>query len=192
MVSALSEEDGYNPVYQSTLLYLRPRDVVQLEIVQGRVYETNSPEFSYTTFSGWLIGPVINQGGSGFTPSPRPPPPIGPPAPPPNSREELPCCCKICLPQNMNPPIYPTGKPPYAPPSYAPPIFSPSPPPSRRPPTGIVTIFQESPSIGILVSDYGPPRTPPTARPPYIVTTTSPKPNYYPPSKTSKEPELIR
>ena len=34
LVTALSEAGGLNPVSQATLTYLRPGDVVQLEIVQ--------------------------------------------------------------------------------------------------------------------------------------------------------------
>jgi hypothetical protein len=117
LVSALSEEGSYNPVAQATLTYLQPGDVVQLEVIQGRVYETSSQEFAYTTFSGWLIGPLITSG------------------PPARRRHDEECCCRICLPQNLNPPVLPTARPPYAPPSYAPPIVAPPAPP----PTYIVT-----------------------------------------------------
>ena len=34
LVTALSEEGGLNPVSQAALTYLKPGDVVQLEIVQ--------------------------------------------------------------------------------------------------------------------------------------------------------------
>eukprot|EP00095_Tigriopus_kingsejongensis_P010384 maker-scaffold2509_size14967-snap-gene-0.3 protein:Tk10384 transcript:maker-scaffold2509_size14967-snap-gene-0.3-mRNA-1 annotation:"complement c1q-like protein 3-like" len=136
IVSALSEQGGHNPVAQSIIHQLQPGDVVQLEIMQGKVYESIRPEFAYTTFSGWLVAPVdpqfrrrsFDQGpercccevcGGSFDPRdpPYPPPTYQPPqVPPPVAR----------------PPYILTTKPPYLP-GYSPPVFRPDPiPPLAR------------------------------------------------------------
>ena len=61
VVSALSE-DG-RPVTQSTMYPLGPGDVIQLEVMRGVVRETSNPEFSYTSFTGWLVSAPEGNGG---------------------------------------------------------------------------------------------------------------------------------
>ena len=126
LATALSEGGGRDPVSQSLLTFLRPGDVVQLEIVQGRIEEPK--EGAFNTFSGWLIGPTFDQdiangvagGGTG--------------------EGRQPCCClQTCSPHELVPSV----RPPYPPPSYAPPVIigPPAPPPSptARPPYILTT-----------------------------------------------------
>lgn len=54
LVTAMSEESGFSPVSQATLTYLKPGDKVQLEVIQGRLYESPIADMAYTTFSGSL------------------------------------------------------------------------------------------------------------------------------------------
>lgn len=121
LATALSEGGGRNPVSQALLTFLRPGDVVQLEIVQGRIEEPKEAgqAGAFNSFSGWLIGPTFEE--ADF-----------------KDDDDGQCCCQHCSPHQL----VPTVKPPYPAPSYAPPII------------------------------IGPP-APPTARPPYILTTTT-------------------
>ena len=61
LATALSEGGGRNPVSQALLTFLRPGDVVQLEIVQGRIEEPQEAgqAGAFNSFSGWLIGPTF-------------------------------------------------------------------------------------------------------------------------------------
>ena len=135
LATALSEGGGRNPVSQALLTFLRPGDVVQLEIVQGRIEEPKEGggQGAFNSFSGWLIGPTFDKDDN-FNNL--------------NSRE--PCCCQNCSPHQL----VPTVRPPYPAPSYAPPapvISPPAPPPpplpTARPPYILTTTTTPATSL---------------------------------------------
>ncbi|XP_059092825.1 uncharacterized protein LOC131888061 [Tigriopus californicus] len=142
VISGLSEQGAHNPVSQVVIHQIQAGDVVQLEVMQGKVYESVRPEFAYTTFSGWLIAPVDPQ----FRRRSY-------------DDQSLRCCCEVCdivdipriPPPSYQPPQIPppvarppfilTTKPPYLP-GYNPPInHGPSPPVARVPDNCCETII---------------------------------------------------
>ena len=128
LATALSEGGGRSPVSQALLTFLRPGDVVQLEIVQGSIEEPK--EGAFNTFSGWLIGPTFDQdiasgvAGDGLGSG--------------GNRQQC-CCLQSCSPHELVPSV----RPPYPPPSYAPPVIigppAPPPTPTARPPYILTT-----------------------------------------------------
>ena len=131
LVTAMSEDGGFSPVSQAALTFLRPGDVVQLEILQGRVFEATNLDLAYTSFQGWLIGPNFESTLS--TSSSYSQRPI-------KNRQDEQCCCRLCSPHDL---LTQTSRPPFMPPSYMPkpppappqPVIGPPAPPPL-PPTG--------------------------------------------------------
>ena len=131
LVTAMSEEGGFSPVSQAALTFLRPGDVVQLEILQGRVFEATNLDLAYNSFQGWLIGPNFESTLS--TSSSYSQRPI-------KNRQDEQCCCRLCSPHDL---FTQTSRPPFMPPSYMPkpppappqPVIGPPAPPPL-PPTG--------------------------------------------------------
>ena len=135
LATALSEGGGRNPVSQALLTFLRPGDVVQLEIVQGRIEEPKEGggQGAFNSFSGWLIGPTFDKDDN-FN----------------NLNSRGSCCCQNCSPHQL----VPTVRPPYPAPSYAPPapvISPPAPPPpplpTARPPYILTTTTTPATSL---------------------------------------------
>ena len=141
---------------QAALTFLNPGDVVQLEILQGRVFEATNLDLAYTSFQGWLIGPNFESASPTSTASSH----FYSPQRPIKNRQDDQCCCRLCSPHDL---VTQPSRPPFIPPSYMP--KPPPPPPVIGPPA--------------------PPPLPPTGRPQYIVTTTtsSRRPNYHNPGK---------
>ena len=156
LVTAMSEDGGFSPVSQAALTFLRPGDVVQLEILQGRVFEATNLDLAYTSFQGWLIGPNFESASPTSTASSH----FYSPQRPIKNRQDDQCCCRLCSPHDL---VTQPSRPPFIPPSYMP--KPPPPPPIIGPPA--------------------PPPLSPTGRPQYIVTTatSSRRPNYNNPGK---------
>ena len=120
--------------------------------MEGKIYESNHRDYSYTTFTGYLVEPLSD---SGFRPPRRND------FFPENDDFNRQCCCsRVC-------PVEPNN-PPYSPPSYYPPSsYQPPPPYSTRPPF-IVTTTQGLPSYHRpvatrpTIAPIGPPAPPPS------------------------------
>ena len=133
-MTAVSEAGGLNPASQSVLTSLAKGDVVQLEIIQGRVDE--GADRAFTSFSGWLIEAdkcccPLSASSLATAKPPFPPPSFMPP----------------------------TFKPPVVGPPggvLTPPIITPPAPPPYRPtttrPTFVITARPASPTPSYIIT----------------------------------------
>ena len=130
LVSAQSgQENGRNSVSQNAMAHLKVGDVVQLEVLQGKIFEPARKDLAFASFSGWLLTPELAPS-DGF----------GPPRwrQPPGSGGHEQCCCRVCQDPPTRPPyLYTTPRPysstipPYYPTRY--PTTLPAPIPTRTP-----------------------------------------------------------
>ncbi|XP_043232186.1 complement C1q tumor necrosis factor-related protein 4-like [Amphibalanus amphitrite] len=57
VVTAFAERSGYQSASQSALIQLSADDVVYLQVEEGCIFESSTPDQTYTSFSGMLVAP---------------------------------------------------------------------------------------------------------------------------------------